>query len=156
MTKKSEVPSESLLQTSRWMAFTGKFFISGSFSVIYTYTAELFPTNVRTVGLGLGSLGGGLGGIVAPYILTFQAIKLFYSVRLQLFLQKPPISIKWLPAAIFSVTCIMSAFFLLLLPETKGQPLYESVADADRAWSRDKTKKNINKEETTLLDETAT
>ena len=79
-------PSESLLQTSRWLAFTGKFFISGAFSVstfvgnplatlskvIYTYTAELFPTDVRTVGLGLGSLGGGIGGIVAPYILTLQ------------------------------------------------------------------------------------
>ena len=39
---------------------------------MYTYTAELFPTNVRTVGLGLGSLGGGLGGIIAPYILTLQ------------------------------------------------------------------------------------
>ena len=42
------------------------------FQVIYTYTAELFPTDVRTVGLGLGSLGGGVGGIVAPYILTLQ------------------------------------------------------------------------------------
>ena len=40
--------------------------------MIYTYTAELFPTDVRTVGLGLGSLGGGVGGIVAPYILTLQ------------------------------------------------------------------------------------
>ena len=44
--------------------------------VIYTYTAELFPTDVRTVGLGLGSLGGGVGGIVAPYILTLQVRKL--------------------------------------------------------------------------------
>ena len=42
--------------------------------VIYTYTAELFPTDVRTVGLGLGSLGGGIGGIVAPYILTLQVV----------------------------------------------------------------------------------
>lgn len=56
------------------MAFTGKFFISGSFSVIYTYTAELFPTTVRTIGLGLGSLGGGLGGVIAPYILSLQVM----------------------------------------------------------------------------------
>ena len=61
-------------QASRWMAFTGKFFISGSFSVIYTYTAELFPTTVRTIGLGLGSLGGGLGGVIAPYILSLQVM----------------------------------------------------------------------------------
>ena len=62
------------------MAFTGKFFISGSFSVIYTYTAELFPTTVRTIGLGLGSLGGGLGGVIAPYILSLQVmLNIFFS-----------------------------------------------------------------------------
>ena len=48
---------------------------------MYTYTAELFPTNVRTVGLGLGSLGGGLGGIIAPYILTLQVRNLQISIR---------------------------------------------------------------------------
>ena len=47
---------------------------------MYTYTAELFPTNVRTVGLGLGSLGGGLGGIIAPYILTLQVRNLQISI----------------------------------------------------------------------------
>ena len=54
----------------------------------------------------------------------------------------------------------MVAFFLLLLPETKGQPLYESVADADRAWSANKKSKKQengdNREESTLLDETKT
>ena len=74
------------------LAFSAKFFISGkslmkytwynyeyifeffsaSFSVVYTYTAELFPTSVRTIGLGIGSLGGGLGGVLAPYILSLQ------------------------------------------------------------------------------------
>ena len=48
---------------------------------MYTYTAELFPTHVRTVGLGLGSLGGGLGGIIAPYILTLQVRNLQISIR---------------------------------------------------------------------------
>ena len=28
-----EGPSETMLQVSRWLAFTGKFFISGAFSV---------------------------------------------------------------------------------------------------------------------------
>lgn len=40
--------------------------------MVYTYTAELFPTSVRTIGLGIGSLGGGLGGVLAPYILALQ------------------------------------------------------------------------------------
>jgi len=33
MTKEGEEPTEMILQSSRWMAFAGKFFISGSFSV---------------------------------------------------------------------------------------------------------------------------
>ena len=33
MTKEGEEPTEAILQSSRWMAFAGKFFISGSFSV---------------------------------------------------------------------------------------------------------------------------
>ena len=35
MTKEGEEPTEAILQSSRWMAFAGKFFISGSFSVSY-------------------------------------------------------------------------------------------------------------------------
>lgn len=125
--------NELVLQLSRWLAFTGKFFISGSFSVIYTYTAELFPTSVRTIGLGLGSLGGGLGGVIAPFILA---------------LQKPPVMIKWLPATIFSACSITVAFLLLLLPETMGEPLYESMASAEAAWenkNENKDKNNDNK-----------
>lgn len=71
-TDRSENNIQIIQQASLWMAFTGKFFISGSFSVIYTYTAELFPTTVRTIGLGIGSLGGGLGGVIAPYVLALQ------------------------------------------------------------------------------------
>ena len=33
MTEEGEEPTEVILQSSRWMAFAGKFFISGSFSV---------------------------------------------------------------------------------------------------------------------------
>ena len=33
MTEEGEEPTEMILQSSRWMAFAGKFFISGSFSV---------------------------------------------------------------------------------------------------------------------------
>lgn len=40
--------------------------------VIYTYSAEVFPTTVRTIALGFGSLGGGLGNVIAPYILQLQ------------------------------------------------------------------------------------
>ncbi|CBY31831.1 unnamed protein product [Oikopleura dioica] len=117
--------------SSRWLAFTGKFFISAAFSVIYTYSAEVFPTTVRTIALGFGSLGGGLGNVIAPYILQ---------------LQKPPISIRWLPAAIFSASCIIVAFFLLLLPETKGKDLFETMAEAEKVYNKESKKNSQNED----------
>jgi len=49
-----------------------KFFISGAFSAIYTYVAELYPTSVRTFGLSIGSLGAALGTFLAPFVLSSE------------------------------------------------------------------------------------
>ena len=46
----------------------GKFCISASFAIIYVFSAELFPTVVRNVGVGSGSFWARVGGVVAPYI----------------------------------------------------------------------------------------
>jgi hypothetical protein len=46
----------------------GKFGISASFSIIYVYSAEVFPTVVRNVGVGSGSMHARIGGLVAPQI----------------------------------------------------------------------------------------
>ena len=51
-------------------SFGSKFFISGAFSAIYTYVAELYPTSVRTFGLSIGSLGAALGTFLAPFVLS--------------------------------------------------------------------------------------
>ena len=42
MTEEGEEPTEVILQSSRWMAFAGKFFISGSFSVSISTTRWRF------------------------------------------------------------------------------------------------------------------
>lgn len=46
----------------------GKFFIAGSFAIIYNYTAELFPTVVRNTALGVGSMCARLSGALTPLI----------------------------------------------------------------------------------------
>ena len=51
-------------------SFGSKFFISGAFSAVYTYVAELYPTSVRTFGLSIGSLGAALGTFLAPFVLS--------------------------------------------------------------------------------------
>ena len=42
---------KAALETARWMAFLGKFCISGVFNNIFIYAAEIYPTEIRTVGM---------------------------------------------------------------------------------------------------------
>lgn len=43
--------SHVMTELSKWLAFLGKFGISGSFNVIFIFAAELYPTEIRSVGL---------------------------------------------------------------------------------------------------------
>ena len=46
----------------------GKFAISGTFTITYNYTAELFPTVVRTSAVGMGSIGARITGALTPFV----------------------------------------------------------------------------------------
>ena len=50
------------------LVLIGKFGASAAFSLIYVYTAELFPTEVRSTALGLCSMMARIGGIAAPQV----------------------------------------------------------------------------------------
>ena len=50
-------------------ALIGKFAVAASFGLVYLYTAELFPTQVRNLGVGVTSVGARLGGMLAPVVL---------------------------------------------------------------------------------------
>lgn len=53
-----------------WLAIIGKSNISGSFSLIYIYSVEIFPTVLRSTGLGMCSMFSRFGGILAPHLVT--------------------------------------------------------------------------------------
>lgn len=48
-----------------------------SFPTVYLYSCEVFPTVVRNVGVGLGSISARIGSIIAPYIATMVIYVLF-------------------------------------------------------------------------------
>lgn len=93
--------------------FIGKLFIAGSFAVIYNYSAELFPTVVRNSAMGLGSMCARLAGAFTPLITLLDSFD-------------PKI-----PAIIFGIVSLLSGLWVLLLPETNGQVMPESIEDGE-------------------------
>ena len=79
-------------QIARYISFFGRSVISLCFAMVYIYAGEIFPTSVRNSGVGLSSMGGRVGGMIAP-----QVAKLALA----------PISILWLPGIIFGVLTII-------------------------------------------------
>ena len=50
------------------LALIGKLFVAVSFNVIYVYTAELFPTEVRHVGFSACSAMGRISSIASAFV----------------------------------------------------------------------------------------
>lgn len=52
------------------------FFMNGTYAGVYAYTAEVFPTAVRTTGTGVASAVGRVGAIVSPILVGYIYPKL--------------------------------------------------------------------------------
>ena len=98
--------------------FLGKFCISGAFNAIWLYTSELFPTTARQSGIGVCSFIGRVGGIVSPYIATLNTVI------------DGPIG-EAAPLLVFGAAAVTAGLLCLLLPETSGQKLPETVEEAE-------------------------
>ncbi|KDR23392.1 Organic cation transporter protein [Zootermopsis nevadensis] len=92
----------------------GKFFVAGSFAIVYNYTAELFPTVVRNTALGIGSMGARLSGALTPLITLLDSFD------------------KRLPSIIFGAIAVISGLLALLLPETLNQPMPQTLEDGEK------------------------
>ena len=49
-------------------ALIGKFGATASFAIIYLYTAELYPTQIRSTAVGMCSMMARIGGFAAPQV----------------------------------------------------------------------------------------
>ena len=56
------------MYTTVILAMLGKIGAAAAFAVIYVWSAELYPTVVRNVGMGASSSCARIGGMVSPYI----------------------------------------------------------------------------------------
>ncbi|XP_045679941.1 solute carrier family 22 member 5 isoform X4 [Phyllostomus hastatus] len=61
-----------LYYLSTVLVMVGKFGITAAFSMVYVYTAELYPTVVRNMGVGVSSTASRLGSILSPYFIYLE------------------------------------------------------------------------------------
>lgn len=83
-----------------------------SFAVVYIFTSELFPTPARNTAVGLCSTCGRVAAILAPQITNLAE----YGDSI--------------PLLVIGVSSILSGLFTVLLPETAGTPLPETLQQA--------------------------
>ena len=88
-------------------------FVAGiSIKVVITMIAELFPTPIRSTVMGLGAIGHGIGGFLGLLIETLALI--------------------WdpLPLLVIGSFAILATLLCFFIPETKDEPLPETIEDA--------------------------
>ncbi|CAC5426710.1 SLC22A4_5 [Mytilus coruscus] len=100
-------------------SFVGRFAITGSFSTVFLYTPELYPTNLRNVGLGMASCVARAGSMMSPFAITLAEY------------------VSWGPAAVFASMNVFVTISLLTLPETMGRELPTTITELN-AWYKDK------------------
>ncbi|KAL3866340.1 hypothetical protein ACJMK2_043646 [Sinanodonta woodiana] len=92
------------------LAMIGKAGISGGWAALQVFSAEIFPTVIRNIGVGSCSFSARIGGIVAPqFVLLGETIA------------SP------LPFTIFGCAAIVAGFLVWFLPETKGKSLPDTL-----------------------------
>ncbi|CAL8314706.1 unnamed protein product [Lota lota] len=94
------------------LSMTGKFAIAIAFGLIYLYTCELYPTIIRSLAVGSGSMMCRVGSVVAPYCVYLADVWIY------------------LPQLIVGILAFIIGLLTLLLPETLGQPLTTSMEEA--------------------------
>lgn len=92
-------------------AMIGKAGISGGWAALQVFSAEIFPTVVRNIGVGACSFCARIGAIVAPQIVFLGTQH-----------DAAP-----LPFTVFGVLALVAGGLVWLLPETRGMPLPDDL-----------------------------
>ncbi|GFU12494.1 organic cation transporter protein [Nephila pilipes] len=115
---------------STTFAMVGKFCVTGSFGILVLYTAEVFPTGVRNVTLGSCSMCARIGSISAPFLRDLGRVT--HAV---------------VPNSLSAFLALTSGLLALLLPETRGLDLPDTLQEGEDLG---KTTKGAKKDNTHL------
>ncbi|KAL3043079.1 hypothetical protein OYC64_020901 [Pagothenia borchgrevinki] len=110
------VPAD--MQTVRTtLACLGKCFTSASFTTVYLYTGELYPTVLRQTGLGFVSTMARVGSMAAPAVLILDEV------------------LPALPSLVYGGAAVLASIFACFLPETLNKPLPDTIEDVEEKGS---------------------
>ncbi|XP_069572809.1 solute carrier family 22 member 6 [Brachyistius frenatus] len=110
------VPTD--MQTLRTtLACLGKGFTSASFTTVYLYTGELYPTIIRQTGMGFVSTMARVGSMAAPAVLILDEV------------------LPALPSLVYGGAAVLAGGFACFLPETLNIPLPDTIDDVEEKWS---------------------
>uniref|UniRef100_A0A667YAL5 Solute carrier family 22 member 6 n=1 Tax=Myripristis murdjan TaxID=586833 RepID=A0A667YAL5_9TELE len=106
------VPSD--MQTLRTtLACLGKACTSASFTTVYLYTGELYPTVIRQTGMGFASTMARIGSMAAPAVLILDEV------------------FPALPSIVYGGAAVVAGGFACFLPETLNVPLPDTIEDVE-------------------------
>ncbi|XP_074055223.1 solute carrier family 22 member 13-like [Macrotis lagotis] len=95
------------------LAVVGKFATAAGFTISYVYSAELFPTIIRQTGMGLVAIFSRIAGILTPLV---SLLGEYHSA---------------IPMAIYGTLPALVGILCVMLPETKGKTLQDSIDDLE-------------------------
>ncbi|XP_062909310.1 organic cation/carnitine transporter 2-like isoform X1 [Mobula hypostoma] len=127
------IPSR-FLSLATVLVLIGKLGNTCAFSMVFVYTAELYPTLVRNTGIGVSSMASRLGSVISPYIILLDA----YQENLSLI--------------VIGVLTMFAAIAVLFLPETFNVPLPDTMDQMQKIYwfkGRRYVHANSSKNETT-------
>ncbi|XP_030828406.1 organic cation transporter protein-like [Strongylocentrotus purpuratus] len=107
-------------------AMIGKFGISAAYAVLFLYTVELYPTSIRSSAMGLFSTFSRVAGIISPLILTLSKY------------WRP------LPMVIYGAAGVAVGFSTLLLPETRGRKLPDTLEEGENFGMKSLKEEKVN------------
>ncbi|XP_024896462.1 solute carrier family 22 member 4 isoform X3 [Pteropus alecto] len=91
------------------LVMLGKFGVTSAFSMLYVFTAELYPTLVRNMAVGITSMASRVGSIIAPYFVYLGAYN------------------RVLPYILMGSLTVLIGIVTLFFPESFGMTLPETL-----------------------------
>lgn len=109
------IPIELVSEKHQWiittLAMISRFSISSSNAVMPVFTAELFPTIIRNIGVGASNVSAGIALMLVPYLWDLADVQ------------------RTIPMSILAICGIVGGICVLFLPETGTRPLKDTIKE---------------------------